>query len=408
MKKILIFNVLLYLINIILIYKLNISVNFIVTFIIITFIYLLLSIFILKAFKDTVLNINMIFYIFTFIIFAQGVILFNFNNSISAKENRNLASFPDVNPFHEGFAEQMDSYINDRIGLRNNATDLFRKLNFFNDFNIMSRVLIGVDNWLFFNTENDDFKYFTRSKSFTDEKLEKVKEVMNKNIEFCKKHGIELITLIAPNKSTIYPELYNPYFNKLKGVDNYIILKNYIEKNINTSVIMPYDELMNGKDKLLYYPLDTHWTSNGAYIAYQVLEEKIIEKFPYYKRLNKNDIKECQQNQSNDLEVMLNIKFDRKPIQSICTVENNLLIVKRTDPPQLNSVKSYGGEKAPKILLIHDSFMHALSPFIEKGASHIGHLWIYDNDFSNYSEQILQFKPDIIIWEKIERSMFMQ
>lgn len=405
MKKILIFNILLYLINLILIYMFNISANFIATFIILTFIYLFISIFIIKVFKGSTLNINMIFYILILVIFAQGLILFNFNNEISVKENRKLVHFPDVNPFHEGFAEQMDSYINDRIGLRNEVINIYSKLmNHLNHINIMSGAIKGIDNWLFYNNEEDDFRYFTRSKSFTDKQLENIKEVIDKNIEFCSKHSIELVTIIVPNKSTIYPEFYSPYFNKIQGVDNYIILKNYLEKHINGSIVMPYDILINGKDKLLYFPLDTHWTSNGAYLAYKELEEKIIEKFPYYKRLGINDIKECQENQLNDLERVLNIELEKKPITALCLKKNKVLNIDSSD--QLHSVKSYGDKKAPKILLIHDSFMVALSPFIEKGASYIGQIWTYNTDFSVYSEQILQFKPDLIIWEKVERHMF--
>lgn len=65
--------------------------------------------------------------------------------------------------------------------------------------------------------------------------------------------------------------------------------------------------------------------------------------------------------------------------------------------------KSYGSKDAPKILLVHDSFMVELAPFIEKGALAIGSIWTYDKDFNKISDMILSFKPDLIIWERVER-----
>lgn len=47
--------------------------------------------------------------------------------------------------------------------------------------------------------------------------------------------------------------------------------------------------------------------------------------------------------------------------------------------------------------------MVELAPFIEKGALAIGSIWTYDKDFNKISDMILSFKPDLIIWERVER-----
>lgn len=408
MKKLILLISLLFIINIIFICNINQGTDLYISITAALIIYAVISLFTIRIFKNDKNYISIIFYITAALVLGQGVIFFTYTKSISSDENRKLAQFPDVNPFHEDFAEEMDRYINDRIGLRQYALKIYTKIDFFANLNLSNNVIAGKEGWLFLNSENDNIKYFQRAQKYTADKLNKVNALIDKNIKFCQDNGIELIMLIPLNKSTIYPEYYNKYIRKTDGIDNYLILKDYLNKKLpNAHIVMPYDELMNDKENnMLYHKTDTHWNTFGAYTAYKSLEKEIKKVNKEYALLDESRIKKCEKDVLYDLEILRNnVKSAGKKYESICINGIDNITLKPNNKTAIWH-KGYGGEKAPKILLIHDSFMKELAPFISTGASSIGQLWVYDTDFTKLSDVILESKPDIIIWERLERYWF--
>ncbi|MDY5051026.1 MAG: DHHW family protein [Candidatus Mucispirillum faecigallinarum] len=408
MKKLLSIILLLFIINIIIAYEVNQGIDLLISIITALVIYAVITLFITRIFKNDKNYISIIFYIIAALVLGQGVIFFTYTKSISSDENRKLAQFPDVNPFHEEFAEDMDRYINDRIGLREYALTIYKRMNFFDKLNLSNNVIAGKEGWLFLNSESDNFKYFQRAQKYTPDKLNAVKALIEKNTKFCQDNGIELIIIIPPNKSTIYPEYYNKYIGKTAGKDNYLILKDYLNKKLpNAHIVMPYDELMNDKENnMLYHKTDTHWNTYGAFYAYKSLEKEIKKVNKEYALLDESRIKKCEKDVLYDLEILRNnVKSAGKKYESICINGIDNITLKPNNKAAIWH-KGYGGEKAPKILLIHDSFMKELAPFISTGVSSLWHLWTYDADFTKLSDVILESKPDIIIWERLERYWF--
>ena len=408
MKKITLLVILLYIINLVLVLLIDEDINKLISILFISIIYAALYICIIKIYRKTKRADNILFFAFIIIITMQGLIFFNYKNTVSSIENRVLASLPEVNLFHENFAEEMDAYINDRIGLRNEAVKIYGIIPYIKDYNIQDKVIKGINGWLYLN-DGDSYLYYQGVKNYTDEKLEQIKSNIKSNMEFCEKNNIKLITIIPPDKTTVYPEYYNPYIKKLPGKTNYEILKEFIENTFpNKNIILPYNEIINAKqDKVIYFSKDSHWNSYGAYSGYKVLAEDIAEVFPAYKIISEKDIIKCDRSEYtyNDLEKMLGIKNITKDNSTdICPKEKNILDLKYENAHKtIWWQKSYGSKDAPKILLVHDSFMVELAPFIEKGALAIGSIWTYDKDFNKISDMILSFKPDLIIWERVER-----
>lgn len=406
MKKVILFSCVLYIINIVAIIQINSGLNIAISILLSTIIYFLINVVVYKIYQNKSIY-NLFFFIIIAVILSQGIIFFNFSTSISGNENRKLADFPDKNVFHEEFADKMDNYINDRIGLRTYGINLYGQFDYLDSLNMHSSVISGINDWLFLNKEHDDILYFQRTKKYSEDKLKQVKQLIDKNIEFCDKNGIKLITVIPPNKSTVYPEYYNPYINKISGQDNYIILQEYIKKEFpNLHLVMPYDDLKGIHDNISYFLHDTHWNTLGAYTAYKVLEKEIIKLNKNYQVLDKSHIKSCQKVEGNDLVSLGNkIGYKQNKYQGICLDRKQVLPLK-IDNKNKNWVKAYGREEAPRILLIHDSFMTALSPFIETGVSYIANIYTYDADFNKMKDDILRYNPDIIIWERLERYWF--
>lgn len=139
----------------------------------------------------------------------------------------------------------------------------------------LSEIIFGKDDWLFYNSTQslDSFQN-------VDVEQDTIQETMNRLLiinEFAADNGLELIFVIAPNKSTIYPE----YFLELELVTEKRFANELIQLNQENGepfpIIYPADALLAAKgngDDLLYFKTDTHWTRGGALLALdQVLQE---------------------------------------------------------------------------------------------------------------------------------------
>lgn len=301
----------------------------------------------------------------------------------------------------------MDSYINDRIGLRNDAGNMY---SYFikDDYDFTQKVITGQNGWLFYNNENDDYNYFSGVKTYSENNIEKIVEVIKENQEFCNKNGIKLIIAIPPNKSTIYPEYYNKYVNKKDSDNNYLILRNIISRNFDIPLAMSFESLIESKKEYqLYYKTDTHWNRVGAYIFYkdisnfvknidndfQILNEEEIDIKKTYNKF-KGDLTKI----SNKLDIKRNIEMDYMDVHT--KYKQRLIFEPKSKTIAIS--KGYN-DNGPKILFIHDSFFGAMTLFFEYGVSGLGSLWVYESDFKKYKDKILKFKPDIIVWERLER-----
>lgn len=400
--------IVLYLANILFILKTGADIrNIIINIILATIIYLLMCYVSIKLYNSGNKVTNIIFINIVSLIMLQGVINFDFISKENKDENRVLAGFPKNNPFHEDFAEGVDSYINDRIGLRSDAGNMY---SYFikNDYDFTQKVIAGQNGWLFYNSENDDYNYFSGVKTYSENNIEKIVEVIKENQEFCNENGIKLIITIPPNKSTVYPEYYSKYINKKDVNNNYLKLRNIISRNFDISLVMSFESLIESKKEYqLYYKTDTHWNRVGAYIFYkdianvvknidsnfQILNEEEIDIKKIYNKF-KGDLTKI----SNKLDIKRNIEMDYMDVHT--KYKQRLLFESKSETITITKGYNYDG---PKILFIHDSFFEYMEPFFEYGVSELGSLWVYESDFNKFKEQILNFKPDIIVWERLEK-----
>lgn len=341
------------------------------------------------------------------IIVFEGIISFDFLNDSNNEEKREKAMFPKVNIFHENFADQMDDYINDRIGLRNTYIYMKKYFTHIEYINLTNKYIEGIKPWLFYNDFGNDYLYYAGAKKYEEENIKNITKIIENNLNFCKKNKIKLILVVPPNKSTIYGEYYNKNINKITDKENYLVLREIMHKNFpEEDVLFFYDELQDAKKtNTLYFKTGTHWNSYGAYTAYNKIAKIIKHHYPAYNIINYNDIYVCNREKFIDkwLQEISGSKYEENKY-GLCTKQSDILQLTLNDgdgTTKLN-ISSYGQKKAPSIMLIHDSFMVELAPFIEKGASSISSIWTYNYDFNNMSDKILKSKPEIIIWETLE------
>lgn len=212
---------------------------------------------------------NIIFVAICALVVFVPVLFFNWKpDQISVAENRRLAELGSPREGVSTFMKSVDSYVNDRIGFRDQAVQMYRQitirhLNYRHD-----KVLVGDDGWLFYHEELPDYTGTNNTPAAVDRYIAILKQID----AWCKQRDIQFVFAVGPNKSSIYSE-YMPGYVKQTEVS---LLDSLMEraKQENLLMVCPKQELLDHKDEQeLYMRLDTHWNSLGSrYMLDQLTE----------------------------------------------------------------------------------------------------------------------------------------
>ncbi len=202
----------------------------------------------------------------------------------SAAENRRLAVYkPLINKgkINYNFGKNYDSWFSDRFNLREH----FIELNKFIKFVINRKAVKGyIDNstgflymdWEFthfdMNIIKSNFKYLVRLNNF------------------CKSNNIKLYILITPQKSDIYVPDNKLYKIKDNNHNKFLSFISDINNKNELKVIYPYNELKaESKNNFVFFKTEHHWTDDGAFTGYKELMKEIKKDFPQVKVLTQDD-----------------------------------------------------------------------------------------------------------------------
>jgi hypothetical protein len=330
---------------------------------------------------------------------------------VSEKENRALAVYPEIisngsiMPINT-LPKLFDSYINDRFGFRNLAVSLINKINK-NVKIINGNVVIGKENWLFYSSPEDgsNISDFFKVNLFSKIDLENLIKNIENRFAWCNDNGIKFFILIAPNKHNIYPEYYP--IDRPEGITRTDQIINALPDNLKNIVIYPLNELMQNKSKNypLYYEIDTHWNASGAKCAFDVMFMKIKNDFPHIVFPEIIFTTEISYSSFGDIVPMSGFaSYGKNTIPNVHPAEGWETYYKYGKNEGNQGVITTNVNKTlPKAIIFRDSFFSALEPFISSIFEEAEYHWRWFNPTEK--EYILKNKPDIIIWEIVERSV---
>jgi alginate O-acetyltransferase complex protein AlgJ len=205
--------------------------------------------------------------------------LLGFSSGI-AGENRNLAPFPKIETMRQAkfLPRMMDDYVDDRFGLRKQLVHLNSLIRYELGVSSNKDVIVGKDGWLFY-TADDLMGQHIGANIFTPEELEHWVQVMETDRDWLAKRGIAFYIVVAPDKNTIYPEKLPDY---PRGAVTRIDQLAARLKRSTLEFIDPRERLFRAKaaGEMVYFAGDTHWLTRGAFVAYEMLMERISQRFP--------------------------------------------------------------------------------------------------------------------------------
>ena len=276
-----------------------------------------------------------------------------------------------------------------------------------------SNVILGNKGWFFLSKAGDqnELNYYRSINPFTQKELDRWKLVLEKRKNWLASQGIRYILVIAPNKTTIYPEFLPSSLNRVTKESRLDRLIAYMKQNSNVEILDLRASLISAKEKeLIYHPKDTHWNDLGAFIGYQQIVKSISISHPNLKPLSRSDFKVEISNESSDLINMMGLNST--------TTDRRLSLVKKTEnlafevesgifyQPELPIEKrpfatELKNSNTPNILMFHDSFTSSLRPFLSETFSRIVYVW--EDKLDN--KIVKKERPNIVIQEIVERKL---
>ncbi|MBW7961140.1 alginate O-acetyltransferase AlgX-related protein [Bradyrhizobium sp. BR 10261] len=197
-----------------------------------------------------------------------------------ANDNRALAPFPKVNSWREIklLPRLAENYVNDRFGLRGQLVHLNSLMRYSLGLSGARDVVVGSDGWLFY-TADKILEQHTGVDIFSSAELESWVHQMEADRDWLAKRGIGFYIVIAPDKNTIYPEKLADYPRAAVTRIDQLAAR---LKHSDLEFIDPREGLFRAKaaGEMVYTPGDSHWSERGAFVAYDMLMERIRQRYP--------------------------------------------------------------------------------------------------------------------------------
>ncbi|MGD0300569.1 MAG: hypothetical protein ABSE86_26085 [Bryobacteraceae bacterium] len=230
-------------------------------------------------------------------------------------ENRTLAAapgWPVSLADYRIFPQRFTAFVNDHFGLRSQLVHWNSKLRLKLGTSSSPSVAVGRDSFLFYAYHEERLlEQHTGEDVFTSGDLERwVKSVVAER-DWLKQRGIAFYILIAPDKSTIYPELLPDYLHLPDTTTRLDQLVARLKTVEGLEFIDPRPALWRAKQTgRLYWRVDSHWGPRGAFIAYNQLMERVVRTFPNAHAVTLDDYTSSVLPIRGDLAILLNLYDD--------------------------------------------------------------------------------------------------
>ncbi len=353
--------------------------------------------------------------VFCFLLLTAGPLLWMAQPADNSAEKRVLSSMPTFEWSTDSFVSfprQFESYVNDHFGLRNFFLDLNGRVSkAVFDVSGSKDVVVGKRGWLFYAGEGSLDDMLGRD-PFPRESVDRWVLSIAQRAKWLETRGATYRMILAPDKHNIYSDLLPSsvrYAHRPRADE----VRRQLAGSPYFLDLMPF--LINARHDegdALYFQTDTHWTSLGAYIAYQHIARSLGPVYAQSAlKFSPSDFARRGPAVRRDLAGMARVggseaddtvRPDRVPrCQSANPGLPPLGLISGSDIRMTTFVCKSGHGSA---LVFHDSFMEALSPYLTTLFSRVTYVWARADD-DIFVRMVAQVHPDVVIDERVERYM---
>jgi hypothetical protein len=342
----------------------------------------------------------------------------------SQAEKRFLANFPEFRLKGgdiTALTRAIDTYYQDHFGLREFLIHRYhREMN--KRFAAASApdVITGKDGWLFYSGERV-LEDLIGQHPLSREQLALLAARIRDTRDWLGQKGISYLPVVAPNKQSIYPEYLPDHYQQARKTTRLDQAFAALSRDPATAILDLRPVLLRNKGDLrLYDKTDTHWNQLGAYCSYRELLRVVGQRFPgadlqaYFSvgaRWREDPAGDLAQLsgrgdtlQEKRPEV---IAWFQAGQQELSPLLQQLFLSEQMKP----LLTTRQGKKL-RVLVLHDSFMNPMKPFLSESFGEVLFLWKYfDPNIENFltrevmDKVLAEFKPDLVIDQVVERHL---
>jgi alginate O-acetyltransferase complex protein AlgJ len=259
--------------------------------------------------------------------------------------------------------------------------------------------------WLYYNKDRVVEQYRSTA-PFSLLQLERWRLALVERRDWLARQGIRFLFVIAANKHTVYPEYLPNEINRVSEQTPTDQLIAYLHKHTDLEIVDTRTPLWQSRKRhphlRLFHRTDTHWNEVGAFKAYELIAQHLRASFPSIQPLTWNDFAlDPQQHIGGDLAGFLGIKDQFQEIHMNLNLRSTLKQLAPRDQISKFFRTGTGRKSQPRLLMYRDSFGKPLIPFL---AHHFEDA-VFINGETFGVRTIKEQKPDIVIWEIVERRL---
>jgi hypothetical protein len=268
-------------------------------------------------------------------------------------------------------------------------------------------VIVGRGRWLFLRGFHG-LKYYRAMEPFTPEELARWRASLENRYDWLAARGIRYLFVIAPNKDSIYPEFMPAHIRRARPQNRLDQLVAYLGPGSRVPFLDLREPLRAAKaHDRLYRTTDTHWNDRGVLVAYQAIIRRVGRWLPQVQPLPATAFKPWSRMlPGGDLAVMLGLP-DVLPEESLDLIPQVTRAARPVDAAPRGAFwdrldMETGKAELPRAIVLHDSFMVVLQPFLSEHFSRAVYVWGDQLDPGLVERE----KPAVVIEERVERNLF--
>lgn len=270
-------------------------------------------------------------------------------------------------------------------------------------------VIKGRDGWLYYADDSALDDYISAT-PLSQEELDAWRDSIVHTRDALRAKGIAYVFTIAPDKHVIYPEHMPESIHPLGREYRLQQLTEYLQRTTDVAVVDLRRALLDAKQRdQVYFRTDTHWNEAGAYAAYRELMRAAESQMPALTAAPGQPIStELVEQPGGDIADMLGVRDDvHETVPRVQPAGGSPIRV--DEPADLSAagfevprvVTSTTDSKAPRLLMIRDSFGSALIPFLSRHFSRAVYLWQPNLDMDDVQRE----RPTLVIQEIVGRRL---